>query len=118
MTARRAVAVRPATQLSGRARRELGLAPCAGGRPSDGGGAHAQACGDGVARAIRTLREAMTPKPGDRVVPLSPQMVGLRFTAAAAAAGPQPARRGLTGTGGCGRSNGSSSELVTTVRLA
>ena len=41
----------------------------------------------GVARAIRTLREAMTPKPGDRVVPLSPQMVGLRFTAAAAAAG-------------------------------
>ena len=41
----------------------------------------------GVARAIRTLREAMTPKPDDRVVPLSPQMVGLRFTAAAAAAG-------------------------------
>ena len=39
-----------------------------------------------MARAIRTLREAMTPKPGDRVVPLSPQMVGLRFTAAAAAA--------------------------------
>ena len=41
----------------------------------------------GVARAIRALREAMTPKPDDRVVPLSPQMVGLRFTAAAAAAG-------------------------------
>ena len=41
----------------------------------------------GVARAIRTLREAMTPKLDDRVVPLSPQMVGLRFTAAAAAAG-------------------------------
>ena len=41
----------------------------------------------GVARAIRTLREATAPKPGDRVVPLSPQMVGLRFTAAAAAAG-------------------------------
>ena len=41
----------------------------------------------GVARAIRTLREAMTPKSGDRVVPLSPQMVGLRFTAAARNAG-------------------------------
>ena len=41
----------------------------------------------GVARAIRTLREATAPKPDDRVVPLSPQMVGLRFTAAAAAAG-------------------------------
>ena len=41
----------------------------------------------GVARAIRTLREAMTPKPDDRVVPLSPQMVGLRFTAAARNAG-------------------------------
>ena len=41
----------------------------------------------GVARAIRTLREATAPKPDDRVVPLSPQMVGLRFTAAAAVAG-------------------------------
>ena len=41
----------------------------------------------GVARAIRTLRAATSPEPADRVVPLSPQMVGLRFTAAAAAAG-------------------------------
>ena len=39
----------------------------------------------GGARAIRTLRAATCPEPGDRVVPLSPQMVGLRFTAAAAA---------------------------------
>lgn len=41
----------------------------------------------GAARAIRTLRVATSPEPGDRVVPLSPQMVGLRFTAAAHAAG-------------------------------
>ena len=41
----------------------------------------------GVARAIRALRETTNPEPGDRVVPLSPQMIGLRFTAAAAAAG-------------------------------
>ena len=40
----------------------------------------------GVARALRTLRAATGPEPGDRVVPLSPQMIGLRFTAAAAAA--------------------------------
>ena len=42
---------------------------------------------DGVARALRTLRTATSPEPGDRVVPLSAQMVGLRFTAAARAAG-------------------------------
>ena len=42
---------------------------------------------DGVARALRTLRTATTPEPGDRVVPLSAQMIGLRFTAAAQAAG-------------------------------
>ena len=42
---------------------------------------------DGVARAIRTLRTATSPEPGDRVVPLSAQMIGLRFTAAAATAG-------------------------------
>ena len=41
----------------------------------------------GVARAIRTLRAAATPAPADRVVPLSPKMVGLRFQAAARAAG-------------------------------
>ena len=38
---------------------------------------------DGVARALRTLRTVTSPAPGDRVVPLSAQMVGLRFTAAA-----------------------------------
>ena len=37
---------------------------------------------DGVARALLTLRAATSPEPADRVVPLSPQMVGLRFTAA------------------------------------
>ena len=37
---------------------------------------------DGAARAIRTLRAATSPEPGDGVVPFSPQMVGLRFTAA------------------------------------
>ena len=42
---------------------------------------------DGVACAIRTLRAATSPEPGDRVVPLSSQMIGLRFTAAAHAAG-------------------------------
>ena len=34
---------------------------------------------DGVARALRTLRAAAGPVPEDQVVPLSPQMVGLRF---------------------------------------
>ena len=42
---------------------------------------------DGVARALRALRAATHPGSGDRVVPLSPQMVGLRFAAAAKAAG-------------------------------
>ena len=41
----------------------------------------------GVARALRTLRAAASPTPEDRVVPLSPKMVGLRFQAAARAAG-------------------------------
>ena len=41
----------------------------------------------GVARAIRTLRAAENPATEDRVVPLSPKMVGLRFQAAAKAAG-------------------------------
>ena len=40
-----------------------------------------------VAGAVRTLRAAASPGPEDRVVPLSPQMVGLRFQAAARAAG-------------------------------
>ena len=42
---------------------------------------------DGVARALRTLRDATSPEPGDRVVPLSAQIIGLRFTTAAQAAG-------------------------------
>ena len=42
---------------------------------------------DGVARALRTLRAAASPEPGDRVVPLSAQMIGLRFTTAAQIAG-------------------------------
>ena len=41
----------------------------------------------GVARAIRTLRAAASPALEDRVVRLSPKMVGLRFAAAARAAG-------------------------------
>ena len=41
----------------------------------------------GVAAAVRTLRAAARPAPEDRVVPLSPKMVGLRFQAAARAAG-------------------------------
>ena len=41
----------------------------------------------GVARAIRTLRAAANPALADRVVPLSPKMVGLRFQAAARVAG-------------------------------
>ena len=41
---------------------------------------------DGIARAIRTLRDATNPEPGDRVVPLSPQTVGVRFAVAAQAA--------------------------------
>ena len=39
---------------------------------------------DGVLRGIRTLLAATSPEPGDRVVPLSAQMIGLRFTATAA----------------------------------
>ena len=42
---------------------------------------------DGVGRALCTLRAATSPEPVDRVVPLSAQMVELRFTAAAQAAG-------------------------------
>ena len=42
---------------------------------------------DGVARALLTLRGATSPEPGERVVPLSAQMIGLRFTAAAAVSG-------------------------------
>ena len=41
----------------------------------------------GVARAIRTLRAAASSGPEDRVGPLSPKMVGLRFQPAGRAAG-------------------------------
>ena len=40
-----------------------------------------------VAGAVRTLRAEASPAPEARVVPLSPKMVGLRFQAAARAAG-------------------------------
>ena len=36
---------------------------------------------DGVARALQTLQANTSPEPDDQVAPLSPQMVGLRFTA-------------------------------------
>ena len=45
---------------------------------------------DDVARALRTLQVAASPSPEDQVVPLSPQMVGLRFQASARAAGVEP----------------------------
>ena len=38
---------------------------------------------NGVARAIRTLRAFTNPAPAERVVPLSAQMIGVQFTAAA-----------------------------------
>ena len=60
---------------------------------------------NGAARAVRTLRSATSPKPADRVVPLSAQMIGLRFTAAGierrvtAHSGMEGAReRGCTGS--------------------
>ena len=40
-----------------------------------------------VAGALRTLRAAASPPPEDRVVPMSPQMLGLRFQASAGSAG-------------------------------
>ena len=42
---------------------------------------------NGPARAVRALRAAAAPPPEGRVVPLSPKMIGLRFSAAARAAG-------------------------------
>ena len=55
---------------------------------------------DSVARALRTLRAATSPEPGDRVVPLSAQMIGLRFTAAARAAGVESRVTAHSGRGG------------------
>ena len=51
-----------------------------------------------VARALQTLRSASSPAPEDRVVPLSPQMVGLRFQAAARA-GDRSLGKGGAGVG-------------------
>ena len=60
---------------------------------------------DGVVRAIRMLRTAPEPDPGDRVVRLSAQMIGLRFTARGAgrraalvAASPRPRGALVTAT--------------------
>ena len=55
----------------------------------------------GVAPALQTLRAAASPAPEDRVVPLSPKMVGLRFQAAARAAGVEhvTAHSGRVGAG-------------------
>ena len=53
-------------------------------------------------RALRTLLAATSPEPGDRVVPLSAQMVGLRFTAAAQAAGVESRVDRALGTGRTG----------------
>ena len=55
---------------------------------------------NGALRAIRTLRAATSPEPGDCVVPLSTQMVGLRFTPAAA--GIRAPGDGALGTGRAG----------------
>ena len=55
----------------------------------------------GVARAIWTLRAAANPAQADRVVPLSPKMVGLRFQAAALGRRRRAGDRPL-GTGGAG----------------
>ena len=53
----------------------------------------ASAAGDGMLVTVRrgkTNPSASSPSPGDPVVPLSPQMVGLRFQAAARSAGVEP----------------------------
>ena len=57
---------------------------------------------DGVARALRMLRASMSPEPGDRVVPLSAQMIGLRFTAVAQAAGVETSSNRALGSGRAG----------------
>ena len=57
---------------------------------------------DGVARALLTLRAAATPAPEDQVMPLSPQMVGLRFAPAARAAGVEARVTAHSGRGGAG----------------
>ena len=74
---------------------------------------------DSVAHAIRTLQAATSPEPEDRVVPLSPQMVGLRFTAAARAAAAVEARvTAHFGTGGAGSELTSRGASTTDVMLA
>ena len=66
---------------------------------------------DVVPRALRTLRTTVSPAPDDRVVPLSPQMVG----AALRAGGPGRRRRGAGGTAHSGRV-GLASELTRRAR--
>ena len=53
---------------------------CAGARPNQEGDVKdVRYVKDGAARAIRTWRAATNPEAADRVVPLSAQMIGLRF---------------------------------------
>ena len=73
---------------------------------------------DGVARAIRTLQALTNPEPGDRVVPLSPQMIGLRFTAAAEAAGVESRVTAHSGRVGLASELTSRGASTTDVRLA
>ena len=54
------------------------------GQRMEGGTRDVRFVKDGVARALRTLRAAAR-RPEDQLVPLSPQMVGLQFAAAARA---------------------------------
>ena len=74
---------------------------------------------DGVARALRTLRATTSPEPGDHVVPLSAQMIGLRFTAAAAqAAGVESRMTAHSGRVGLASELTSRSAATTDVMLA
>ena len=73
---------------------------------------------DGVARALRMLRAAMNPEPGDRVVPLSAQMIGLRFTAAALVAGVESRVTAHSGRVGLASELTSRGASITDVMLA
>ena len=73
---------------------------------------------DGVACALRTLRAATSPEPAERVVPLSAQMIGLRFTAAAQAAGIEPRVTAHSGRVGLASELTSRGASTTAVMLA
>ena len=73
---------------------------------------------DGVARTIYALHDATNPRPGDHVVPLSPQMVGLRFAAAAKAAGLEPRVTAHSGRVGLASELTSRGASTTAVMLA